>query len=192
MGRRSLADERTDQILDAVEACVSRDGLRGMTIASIARAAGMSPGHVTHYLPTKRAILGAAIERITERLDLRQDTEFAGLGPREQLDRRIDRSFSGRYDELQRLLAELLVVAQTDESTRSLLASVYRHYQALWEDTFAAAFPDAPAAQRREVARTVLWMSVGSLAPRVLEIDPRASAALRRSARLLVASLEDG
>ena len=68
VGRRSLAAERTDEILDAVEACIVEHGYPDTTIIRIASIAGMSPGHLTHYLPTKDAIITAMIERMMRRI----------------------------------------------------------------------------------------------------------------------------
>ncbi|KVN40043.1 TetR family transcriptional regulator [Burkholderia pyrrocinia] len=47
------------QILDAAIECFARDGFHGTSTAAICAAAGMSPGNLFHYFPTKAAIIEA-------------------------------------------------------------------------------------------------------------------------------------
>ncbi|MBN3821618.1 TetR/AcrR family transcriptional regulator [Paraburkholderia sp. Se-20369] len=47
------------QILDAAIECFARNGFHGTSTAAICAAAGMSPGNLFHYFPTKAAIIEA-------------------------------------------------------------------------------------------------------------------------------------
>ncbi|WP_321874146.1 TetR/AcrR family transcriptional regulator [Burkholderia ubonensis] len=47
------------QILDAAIECFARNGFHGTSTASICSAAGMSPGNLFHYFPTKASIIEA-------------------------------------------------------------------------------------------------------------------------------------
>jgi len=47
------------QILDAAIECFARNGFHGTSTAAICAAAGMSPGNLFHYFPTKAAIIAA-------------------------------------------------------------------------------------------------------------------------------------
>ncbi|WP_431825811.1 TetR/AcrR family transcriptional regulator [Burkholderia sp. F1] len=47
------------QILDAAIECFARNGFHGTSTASICAAAGMSPGNLFHYFPTKASIIEA-------------------------------------------------------------------------------------------------------------------------------------
>jgi TetR/AcrR family transcriptional regulator, repressor for uid operon len=53
---------RRGELLAAAARCVVRDGFRGASIAQICAEAGISPGHLYHYFPSKEAIVGAIIE----------------------------------------------------------------------------------------------------------------------------------
>lgn len=61
MARPSVADERRDQILDATLATIAERGISGTTLGHIADKAGMSRGHVRHFVGNRdRLLLDAA------------------------------------------------------------------------------------------------------------------------------------
>lgn len=51
------------KLLDAAAECFRREGFHGTSIARIARAAGMSPGHIYNLFANKEAIVEAIAER---------------------------------------------------------------------------------------------------------------------------------
>jgi AcrR family transcriptional regulator len=57
------ADQQRTRILDAAQACFVRDGFHAASMASIARAAGMSAGLIYRYFDSKSAIILAIIDR---------------------------------------------------------------------------------------------------------------------------------
>ncbi|WP_338759509.1 TetR/AcrR family transcriptional regulator [Massilia sp. METH4] len=59
---------RRKQVLDAAAMCMARSGFHGASMASIARAAGMSPGHIYHYFDGKDAIIAALVSERVSRL----------------------------------------------------------------------------------------------------------------------------
>ena len=50
-------DEKRQEILNAAARCIVRDGFRGASTADICKEAGISPGHLYHYFPSKEAII---------------------------------------------------------------------------------------------------------------------------------------
>jgi AcrR family transcriptional regulator len=50
VGRRSLAKERTVQILQAYAVCIGRFGLEGATLERVSKESGFSRGHIRHYV----------------------------------------------------------------------------------------------------------------------------------------------
>ncbi len=53
---------RRQVILDAAIVCFARKGFHGTSTAEICAEAGMSPGNLFHYFPTKHAIIAAIVE----------------------------------------------------------------------------------------------------------------------------------
>lgn len=64
---RQIRDPRArDQLIEAVRRLIAAHGLTGASVRTIAEAAGVSTGSVTHYFEEKRALLHAALERNNE------------------------------------------------------------------------------------------------------------------------------
>jgi TetR/AcrR family transcriptional repressor of uid operon len=63
-----LAEARREQVLDAAAHCFRRHGYHGASMAEIAGAAAMSPGHIYHYFESKDAIIEAIVSKDVEEL----------------------------------------------------------------------------------------------------------------------------
>src|SRR5919206_2725488 len=74
IGDESVADRRA-QILDAAERSFCRSGFHRTTMQDIAAEAGMSPGNLYRYFPSKDALVAGLCER--DRVGLA--TEFADV-----------------------------------------------------------------------------------------------------------------
>lgn len=57
MGRPSVAAERREQILDATMTTIAEHGIHGTTLDRIADTAGMSRGHVRHFVGNRDRLL---------------------------------------------------------------------------------------------------------------------------------------
>jgi AcrR family transcriptional regulator len=65
MGRTRVIDQ--DQLLDAAEAVVARDGAAKLTLESVAAAAGVSKASVVYDHKSKQALVEALVHRALER-----------------------------------------------------------------------------------------------------------------------------
>ena len=61
--KRTDAEARRQQIVDAASACARRSGFHGASMAEIAQAAGMSVGQIYRYFENKEAIIAAIVAR---------------------------------------------------------------------------------------------------------------------------------
>ena len=69
MSREKLHTEvRRDQLADATLAVVADHGLRGLSIAAVARRVGLAPSAIYRHFAGKDARLDAVLERLRERL----------------------------------------------------------------------------------------------------------------------------
>jgi TetR/AcrR family transcriptional repressor of uid operon len=55
-------EQKRGEILGAAIRCFIRDGFRGASTTDICTEAGISPGHLYHYFPSKEAIIEAMID----------------------------------------------------------------------------------------------------------------------------------
>jgi AcrR family transcriptional regulator len=59
---------RQDQLVDATLALVADHGLRGLSLAAVARRVGLTPSAIYRHFPSKDAMLDAVLDRMRERL----------------------------------------------------------------------------------------------------------------------------
>jgi AcrR family transcriptional regulator len=69
VSREKLHTEvRQDQLTDATLAVVADHGLRGLSLAAVARRVGLTPSAIYRHFASKDAMLDAVLERMRERL----------------------------------------------------------------------------------------------------------------------------
>ena len=78
------ASERHVRILDAAEQVFARAGFHSATMNDVAREAGMSPGNLYRYFPSKDAIIAALAER--DRTEIAADFQNLDAGKGNVLD----------------------------------------------------------------------------------------------------------
>src|SRR6187401_2532903 len=73
--RAERRDQQTQRIMDAAKTCFVRSGFQGASMQQICAEAGMSPGALYRYFPSKEAIIEAICEA-----DRREDAKiFAAM-----------------------------------------------------------------------------------------------------------------
>lgn len=80
-----------NDIVDAAERVILRDGPRGVSVEAVLAESGMSKGGFFHHFPTKEALLGALLERLaasvgeTAAASMERDPEPFGRSLRAQI-----------------------------------------------------------------------------------------------------------
>jgi AcrR family transcriptional regulator len=80
-----------DKILDATERVILRDGPHGVSVDAVLAESGMSKGGFFHHFPTKAALLGGLLERLsravaaTAAASMRGDSRLRGRALRAQI-----------------------------------------------------------------------------------------------------------
>jgi AcrR family transcriptional regulator len=80
-----------DKILDATERVILRDGPHGVSVDAVLAESGMSKGGFFHHFPTKAALLGGLLERLsravaaTAAVSMRGDSRLRGRALRAQI-----------------------------------------------------------------------------------------------------------
>jgi len=129
-------DERRRALASAAAEAVARNGLDGVKLSDIARAAGVTTGALAHYFPDKDAVLAAALEEICARLVARIEArgarlkleDFAGALPLDETGRkdwRVWLAYWGR--------------APFSESLRAIHQQYYLDIETALSERFAAA-----------------------------------------------------
>jgi AcrR family transcriptional regulator len=177
------AGARSRQILDAAATCFAEEGFHGTSMSRLAKAAGMSVGHIYHYFDSKEAIIAAIVEQeLAKRLEVfeqlkRQDDVLQAI-----IDR-ADQGLAARMDKRETgLRLEILAEAGRNPRIAAALRSADQAVRRTFRELVAralgrrAAMSDADLAARIEV---VIGIFDGMMIRAVRHPDLDRAAALR-------------
>jgi len=192
MGRPSMAAQRTDELLDAVERVILRDGVAATTVASVAREADTHTSLVHHYLGSRQDALDAAVDRALQRVEGLITDALRDVPADNRLAAQLDVLFSPALDDprIEQLVEHLIVASYADERLRERLGAMYRRFTEIIEEAVADARPQLPADRRRRLAHAVVALGHASPTLSWLRLDPDLTADLRAAAQRLVESAE--
>ena len=163
MGRKSLANERRQQILEAFEVCIRQYGLQGSSLEQIARQAGVKRSIIRHYIGNRDDLIEAAVARIIN--NYRQDLADAiqNLSQTQIIPELLDYLFCYKEGD-ERSHYDILVNAlwatqERDPRTHRLLLNLYREFEELIFQALTYAYPAAPEPKRRGVAFSTMCLA---------------------------------
>jgi len=124
----------SDRILDAALETIAERKISGTRMREIARRAGVSPGHLHYYFPTKDQLFLAVLDHM-EALFSREQQEWLGdstLSPRSKLELFLDqqRRFVAEQDDLMRAYQDFTVQGATDPQISLRVRSMHADWRA--------------------------------------------------------------
>ena len=129
-------EARRQQILDAAEACFSRQGFHHTSMQTICSEAGLSPGAVYRYFSSKEDIIAASCQACQQaNLDFIQSVTAGSNGAIEMLDQLIDLGFGHLADpeSIDHILMNIQLWAEAQRSPE--IMDAYREsHQKTWQD----------------------------------------------------------
>ena len=192
MPRRDLTEERTEQILDALERCVARFGLGGPSLERIAEEAGMKRSILRHYVGNREDIVLAMAERLASRyreqlLDMRKYVGDSNRVPR-LLECLFPREGTSRFSEVV-LVEALIAEAEAVPRVGELMTSTVVETIDVVRDLLCLEFPDAGRKVVWEVAYGVVGISFNHQSLAILSLPSRFGRAAWSAARALIETL---
>ena len=166
--------ERRTQILDAAERRFSRAGFHRTTMQDVAAEAGMSPGNLYRYFPSKDALVAGLCER--DRVGLAKEfQELHGspdfLAAFRELGRR-------HFDDAQRDKARLCLEIWAEASRNPAIAALQTEFDTSMTGYFVAAFDAAkeqgaihPSVDTRAAASLIMKLGDGLFVRRATATD---------------------
>ena len=150
IGDVSVADRRA-QILDAAERSFCRSGFHRATMQDVAAEAGMSPGNLYRYFPSKDALVAGLCER--DRLGLSQ--EFTALGAAGGDFLAAFRALGKKHFEDANAGKARLCLEIWAEATRNpAIAALQADFDRTLEEQLAAAFRARQGGRARSIPRS--------------------------------------
>jgi AcrR family transcriptional regulator len=150
-------DERKRQLLELGTDLFARHSYDQLSMAAIAREAGISKALLYHYFPSKRDYFVATLEAAAEELRARTETDPA-LPAAEQLTRSLD-AFLAYIDENAEAYLKLMQSANAVAEVHELIATV-RDQTA--QRILDALFPGGAPPKARAAVRAWFWFMDGA------------------------------
>jgi AcrR family transcriptional regulator len=118
-----LAADRRSEILAAAQRCFVRSGFHGASMQDICAEAGMSPGNLYRYFPSKEAIIAGISER--DRAEVFGQLASAGVAPDflGALEGLARHHFAGRTDEEVGLCTEIMAESRRNPDVARIFRS---------------------------------------------------------------------
>mgnify|MGYP001802297554 CR=1 FL=1 len=162
MGRKNIAAERREDILDAFEHCILERGIQGSSFQHIAHVLGMDRNIVSHYFGNRDTLVDAMTQRIVNEFDSRMKEALANLeqsigsSTMELVD-----AFYGQESSIERteiLWAEISAYATRSENVRNRLRQSYD--KMFWSvgEVLKREYPNVPKKQLQTAVYTVVTL----------------------------------
>jgi AcrR family transcriptional regulator len=157
--RRMQVDERRRELLELGAELFARHSVAELSMARVARAAGISKALLYHYFPTKQAFFVATLEQAAEEVRRRTEPDPA-LPPAEALAGSLD-AFLGWVDENETPYRKLMESAGGVPEVRALMEDVRDRTSTRILEGLGAG-PDPPP-RVRVAGRAWLWFMDGAI-----------------------------
>lgn len=189
MPRPSVAAERREQIIQAAIQTLAEHGAKNASLDRIADAAGMSRGHIRHFVGNRDRLLRDAARTVFFNPDgspsiLPDGTDsFAAA---------VDFLFSPEftaYDPENRVVLALVDISHANQEIAGIIADSYTQTRAQLAGFLASDFPGTAPGVRKTVADGTLTIALGNVFLGEFDTDPERSASARTAADLLARSL---
>ncbi|KMO29793.1 TetR/AcrR family transcriptional regulator [Methylobacterium aquaticum] len=192
--RLDPAEERRTRILDAAEACFVRHGFHRATMHDVAVEAGMSPGNLYRYFPSKDAIVAGLAER--DRAAVADD--FSGIESAPDLMPAFAALARRHLAEAPAEKAVLCVEMWAEATRNPAMAAICRDFEreissrlsGLYRQAQGRLAAPAPGADPEALARLAMVMADGIMVRRALSPDFATGPVIDAMLALIGAALE--
>lgn len=157
MGRKSLAAERREDILDAFEHCILERGIEGSSFQHIAQVLGMDRNIISHYFGNRESLVDAMTQRIVDDYDSRMNEALANLEQSAGVMELVE-VFYGEKNSTERteiLWTEILAYATRSETVRNRLRQSYDKMFSTVGEILKREYPNVPKKRLQAAVYTV-------------------------------------
>ena len=164
--------DRQERILEAALRLLAREGISGVSMRAVARAAGVSLGLVNYYFTDKHSLIAASLRRV-EAQDLTIVAPDPSRSPVQQLTEALRRVAGDEYltTEYLSLRLQLWALAQAHEDFAAINAEAQARYRDGLAELVGAARPRLTRAERDQRAADIDVIQNGMWLTALLGID---------------------
>lgn len=189
MPRPTVAVERRAQIIDATQRTMAAHGVSGTTLDRIAEAAGMSRGHVRHFVGNRDRLLAETAREVFTDED--GTPTILPRGTR-TLDDALDFLFGAELttsDAENAVVLGLVEVSRSQPEIASILSEAYRGTRATLATLLQTARPATAPEVCAVIADGVLATALGNVFLGDFDPDPARTARARQAADRLISAV---
>lgn len=193
MGRKELAAERQDVILDAMERCIVKYGLQGTTLKNIASEANLNRGLIHHYIGNRNDVVQLMVERLLERYQTSFKNYSAMQAESYHAEIVVDYYFDAWFElapEDDALIMELLAESERDSHIHKLLLNLYNGFENMIAKELVQRFPKADSEKLHSVSYSLMLLAFSHATISWLGLPQAKRANVRSIAANLVQSLK--
>ncbi len=165
MGRKSIAPQRQEEILDAFEHCIEKYGFNNSSTHRISEEAKMKQPMIAHYFGNKSAMVDALVQRIMVDYISRLQKKLGNATGDLRIQRLLDFIFGSGVlggKAKRKVLIQLLAAAPHDEKLSIQIQFMYQSYIEIGTQELQQAFPDIAAEKLKECAYGILCLAIGN------------------------------
>lgn len=163
MGRKSLANERREQILIAFAQCLRQYGFEGTTLERVAEEAGVKRSIIRHYIGNKDDLITAAVNRIIHEYKAELANAIDSLPQEALIPALLDFLFCPNDNfemaDFDTLVNVLWTTHERNPHTRALLLNLYQEFETLILESLTHAYPQSNKEQRKNTAYAIMCLS---------------------------------
>lgn len=192
MGRKSLAEIRSEEILRAFERCIIKYGL-DVSLEQIAAETGVRRSIIRHYIGNRDELIEALIEHITKTYLQEVRTRFAQIGRARDETALLEYlfDFDEDYDDWDRVIIDVLVTAKERyPKAKKILQEMFGEVIRLLAHALTAIYPAAMPEQCRHIAYTLFCLVTTHETMLWVGFSQARDTALCESAKVLLKTLK--
>ena len=194
MGRKSLAVERQNQILDAFEQSIVQHGLDGATMQRISDAAGVKLSMIPHYFGNREGLVESMIDRFLTTYQADFETFLTSFSAEMRLQALLDLYFGDRYSDYRPqdtvIMTELMGLAEREPKVKAQLLAIYQLFEQIFCEELQRTYPDAEEERCQKAAHVILSIWYGNATFIWLGFDPAQKQWARETVEMIIKGVQ--
>ncbi len=192
MGRKSLAETRINEILDAFEDCIIKNGIDYCSLEQIAVHANMKRSIIRHYIGNKDEVLNAMVSRFISNYQAEMKLGILLLKKEKlitELLKNIFKTGSSQSDDI--IIAALWAKQGHNADIKKLLQSFYTELEKLFAEALSYSYPKASKTKVDKVAYILLCLMDSHSSMLALDLKTAKTNTLFQLAQQIVEGLNE-
>jgi AcrR family transcriptional regulator len=192
MGRKNLAETRTNEILEALARCLVKYGLDA-TLEQIAEEANMTRSIIRHYIGNREEVLNTLIERIAQDYIALLNEAASTIPQSQMIEATLDYLFDTptNYDYNDKLIIDVMMTAKDRyPQAKQIIMALIQQLVDMFAHDLMQAYPNADKIQCHQVAYSIICLALSHESLVFAGISDMYQQAARLSSEALIKTLE--